>query len=119
MRWLKEVGITCQSITERRAQNAKPVPAKIEEDTPVARREFSGHMKLTAAEAAQFLRRFHASVHRADIKMYEHSSHTWGDVKNIPHRGINQYYVAGKGIMWLDDLIDYATSKGFKIKELT
>jgi hypothetical protein len=117
--WLREAGISCQSITERRAQNAKSDPVKIEEDGTVARREFNGRTKLVAAEAAQFLRRFHSSVHRADIKMYEHSSHTWGDVKNVPHRGINQYYVAGKGIMWLDDLIDYATSKGFKIKELT
>lgn len=117
--WLKEVGISCQSVTERRAQNAKSDPVKIEEDGAVARREFNGRTKLVAAEAAKFLRRFHSSVHRADIKMYEHSSHTWGDIKNVPHRGINQYYVAGKGIMWLDDLIDYATSKGFKIKELT
>ena len=119
MRWLKEVGITCQSITERRAQNAASVPTKIEDNGPVVRREFTGHMKLTAAEAAQFLRRLHASIHRADIKMFEHSSHTWGDVNNVPHRGVNQYYVAGKGIMWLDDLIDYAKTKGFKIKELT
>lgn len=117
--WLREAGISCQSITERRAQNAKSAPVKIEEDGTVARREFNGRTKLVAAEAARFLRRFHSSVHRADIKMYEHSSHTWGDVKNVPHRGINQYYVAGKGIMWLDDLIDYATSKGFKMKELT
>lgn len=118
MGWLKEVGISCQSITERRAQNAKAAPVKIEEDNLVVRREFTGRTKLVAAEAAKFLRRVHASVHRADIKMYEHSSHTWGDVKNVPHRGVNQYYVAGKGIMWLDDLIDYATSKGFKMKEL-
>jgi hypothetical protein len=117
--WLREVGISCQSITERRAQNATSVPTKIEDNGPVVRREFTGHVKLTAAEAARFLRRFHASVHRADIKMYEHSSHTWGDVNNVPHRGVNQYYVAGKGILWLDDLIAYATSKGFKMKELT
>jgi hypothetical protein len=119
MRWLKEVGITCQSIMDRREQNAKSVPTKIEEDGPVARREFSSRTKMIAAEAAQFLRRLHASVHRADIRMFEQSSHTWGDVKNVPHRGINQYYVAGKGVMWIDDLIAYAEAKGFKMKELT
>jgi hypothetical protein len=118
MRWLKEMGITCQSIVDRRVQNAKSVPTKIEEDGPVARREFSSRTKMVAAEAAQFLRRVHASVHRADIRMYEQSSHTWGDVKNIPHRGINQYYVAGKGVIWIDDLIAYAETKGFKMKEL-
>lgn len=117
--WLKEVGIACQSITERRAQNAKATPVEVVDNVSVARREFSGHTKLVAAEAAKFLRRVHASVHRADIKMYEHSSHTWGEVNNVPHRGANQYYVSGKGIMWLDDLIAYAEAKGFKMKELT
>jgi hypothetical protein len=117
--WLKETGVSCMSIVERRAQNAKSVPTKIEDDGSVARREFNGRTKLMAAEAAHFLRRTHPSVHRADIKMYEQSSHTWGDVNNVPHRGINQYFVSGKGMMWLDDLIAYAQAKGFKMKELT
>jgi hypothetical protein len=117
--WLRERGITPLSIWDRRELNANPVPVKTEEDTPATRRELSGRTKLVAAEAAKFLRRYHPSVHRADIKMFEHSSHTWGDVNNVPFRGINQYYVAGKGIMWSDDLIAYAESRGFKIKELT
>ena len=117
--WLKELGIHPMSIWDRRALKANPVPAKTEEDTPATRRELSGRTKLVAGEAAKFLRRYHPSVHRADIKMFEHSSHTWGDVNNVPFRGINQYYVAGKGIMWGDDLIAYAESRGFKIKELT
>lgn len=116
--WLHELGIKALSITERHAQKTKTVDIKIEEDRPVEKREFSSHTKLIAAEAANFLRRTHPSVHRADIRMYEQSSHTWGDVKNVPHRGINQYFVAGKGVMWLDDLIAYAKTKGFKIKEL-
>ena len=117
--WLRERGITPLSIWDRRALNANPVPIKTEEERTVPRREFNGRTKLVAAEAAHFLRRYHPSVHRADIKMYEHSSHTWGDVNNVPFRGINQYYVAGKGIMWSDDLIAYAETRGFKIKELT
>jgi hypothetical protein len=117
--WLRERGITPLSILERRKINANPAPIKIEEGQTVTRRELSGRTKLVAAEAAHFLRRFHPSVHRADIKMFEHSSHTWGDVNNVPFRGINQYYIAGKGIMWSDDLIAYAESRGFKIKELT
>jgi hypothetical protein len=117
--WLRERGITPLSIWDRRELNANPVPAKTEEDTPATRRELSGRTKLVAVEAAKFLRRYHPSVHRADIKMFEHSSHTWGDVNNVPFRGVNQYYVAGKGIMWSDDLIAYAESRGFKIKELT
>ena len=117
--WLRERGITPLSILERRELNANPAPTKIEEGQTVTRRELSGRTKLVAAEAAHFLRRFHPSVHRADIKMFEHSSHTWGDVNNVPFRGVNQYYVAGKGIMWSDDLIAYAESRGFKIKELT
>ena len=117
--WLKELGIHPMSIWDRRALNANPIPAKTEEDTPATRRELSSRTKMVAGEAAKFLRRYHPSVHRADIKMFEHSSHTWGDVNNVPFRGINQYYVAGKGIMWSDDLIAYAESRGFKIKELT
>ena len=119
MGWLKETGLSSMSRVDWLAQNAKPTPLKIEEDSMDARREFSSRAKLVAAEAAHFLRRTHQSVHRADIRMYEHSPHTWGDVKNVPHRGINQYYVAGKGVMWLDDLITYAETKGFIMKELT
>lgn len=117
--WLHELGIHPLTIWQRRELNANPVPVKTEEDTPATRRELNGRTKLVAVEAAKFLRRYHPSVHRADIKMYEHSSHTWGDVNNVPFRGINQYYVAGKGVMWSDDLIAYAETKGFKIKELT
>jgi hypothetical protein len=116
--WLEELGITPLSMLERRAQMAAPAPIKIEEECTVPRREFKSHTKLIAAEAAQFLRRTHRSVHRADIQMYEQSSHTWGDVNNVRHRGINQYFVSGKGVMWLDDLIAYAETKGFTIKEL-
>lgn len=117
--WLRETGIASIPKAEWYANTARFVPAEVKGDDPVARREFSSHTKLIAAEAANFLRRTHPSVHRADIKMYEQSAHTWGDVKNVPFRGINQYFVSGKGIMWLDDLIAYAEAKGFKIKELT
>lgn len=117
--WLKEAGLTSLSKLEWQTRNAKSVPLKIEEGGAVSKREFNGQTKLIAAEAAHFLRRTHQSVHRADIRMYEQSSHTWGDVKNVPHRGINQYFVSGKGVMWLDDLIAYAKIKGFTIKELT
>ena len=116
--WLRETGIASIPKAEWYAKTDTFVPDEVKGDEPVARREFSGHTKLIAAEAANFLRRTHPSVHRADIKMYEQSAHTWGDVKNVPFRGINQYFVSGKGIMWIDDLIAYAEAKGFKIKEL-
>ena len=116
--WLKETGTAPVSKTERYAQTAASISAKSEEEGGVAWRDFNGRVKMVAAEAAHFLRRTHPSVHRADIRMYEQSAHTWGDVKNVPHRGCNQYFVSGKGIMWLDDLIAYAETKGFEIKEL-
>ena len=116
--WLRETGIASIPKSEWYAKTDTFVPDEVKGDEPVARREFSGHTKLIAAEAANFLRRTHPSVHRADIKMYEQSAHTWGDVKNVPFRGINQYFVSGKGVMWIDDLIAYAEAKGFKIKEL-
>lgn len=117
--WLQEVGVKALTTQERNAQLKRPVPVEVEPECVVPRREFSGHTKLIAAEAAQFLRRSHQSVHRADIQMFEHSSQTWGDVHQLPHRGVNQYFVSGKGVMWFDDLITYAETKGFKIKELT
>lgn len=117
--WLKETGVTSLPKAEWYAQTVRFVPEEVGEVDPVARREFSSHTKLIAAEAANFLRRIHPSVHRADIRMYEQSPHTWGEVKNVPFRGINQYFVSGKGIMWIDDLIAYAEAKGFEIKELT
>jgi hypothetical protein len=117
--WLRETGLTALSRDEWRVQNDKTAALKIGEDGTVAKRVFNGRAKMVAAEAANFLRRTHPSVHRADIRMFEQSSHTWGDVNNIPHRGINQYYVSGKGVMWLDDFIAYAEKKGFKMRELT
>jgi hypothetical protein len=116
--WLRETGTVAVSKTERYAEITTPAPVNTEQEPTVARREFRGHTKLIAAEAANFLRRTHPSVHRADIRMYEQSAHTWGDVKNVPYRGVNQYFVSGKGIMWIDDLIAYAQTKGFQIKEL-
>lgn len=116
--WLEETGITPLTPEEKRMR--EPVTAKdILDPTPQEpRREFKSKEKLIAAEAAQYLRRTHANIHRADILMFENSSQTWGDVNQIKHRGINQYYVSGKGVMWLDDLIAYAESKGYKQKEL-
>lgn len=116
--WLEETGTTPLTPEEKRMREpVKPsvyTPTKIEEP----RREFKSKEKLIAAEAAHYLRRIHANVHRADIQMHENSSQTWGDVNKIQHRGINQYYVSGKGVMWLDELIAYAECKGYKQKEL-
>jgi hypothetical protein len=116
--WLQEAKVAAVTTQERNAQLTKPDPVKAEPAVEVPRREFNGRTKLIAVEAAQFLRRSHQSVHRADIQMYEHTSQTWGDVHNVAHRGVNQYFVAGKGVMWFDDLIVYAETNGFKIKEL-
>lgn len=117
--WLEETGLTPLTPEEKRMREpvkAENILKKIAHEQP--RREFKSHERLIAAEAAHYLRRTHVNVHRADIQMYENSSHTWGDVHEIPHRGINQYFVSGKGVMWLDDLVAYAETKGFKVKEL-
>lgn len=117
--WLEDTGITPLTPEEKRMREpvkAENILKKIAHEQP--RREFKSHERLIAAEAAHYLRRTHVNVHRADIQMFENSSHTWGDVHEIPHRGINQYFVSGKGVMWLDDLINYAEVKGFKVKEL-
>lgn len=116
--WLEETKIIPLTPEEKRMRQPVKAADIIKPKVVEPRREFKSREKLVAAEAAHFLRRTHLNVHRADIQMYENSSHTWGDVHEIPHRGINQYFVSGKGVMWLDDLVAYAETKGFKVKEL-
>lgn len=115
--WLHDLGVEAISFQEKRTQSIPAITRSIKTNVEIPRREFSTKTKTIAAEAAQFLRKHFQNVFRADIQMYEQSSHTWGDVNKAPHRGINQYFVAGKGVLWLDELIALAERKGFSPKE--
>lgn len=70
--------------------------------------------RSTPQEAAQFLRRRYANVHRADIQMREGSSQTWGDVHGAKDRGRGQYYVHPIGIMSELDMVMLAVKHGFE-----
>jgi hypothetical protein len=70
--------------------------------------------RSTPQEAAQFLRRFHANVHRADIRMREGSKETWGDLHGAKDHGKGQYYVHPIGIMSELDMVMLAVKRGFE-----
>lgn len=115
--WLDDLGLEPLTMQEKKLQNVPAITRSIVTNVEIPRREFNTKTKTIAAEAAQYLRKHFHNVFRADIQMYEQSSHTWGDVNKVPHRGINQYFVAGKGTLWLDELIALAERKGFTPKE--
>ena len=117
--WLEELGIEPLTTAEKRSHSIPAITKAIAPEVETPRREFNTKTKMIAAEAAQYLRSHFRNVFRADIQMYEQSSHTWGDVNKVPHRGINQYFVVGKGVLWLDELIALAERKGFETRELT
>lgn len=115
--WLDELGIKPLSQHDKRAHNIPAITKEVTTNVVIPRREFDTKTKTVAADAAQYLRKHFQNVFRADIQMYEQSSHTWGDVNKAAHRGFNQYFVSGKGVLWLDELIALAEAKGYSIKE--
>lgn len=70
--------------------------------------------RSTPQQAAQFLRRIYANVHRADIQMREGSNQTWGDVHGATDHGKGQYYVHPVGIISELDLVMLAVKHGFE-----
>lgn len=63
--------------------------------------------------AANHLRRFYRNVHRADIKVYEHSKVTWGDLRDVPSGGKGYYFIDGKGVVTQDEMLSLACNHGF------
>lgn len=73
---------------------------------------FTSKIKTEAPVAADYLRKYYSSVFRCDIKMYENKPGTWGDRHGLDDHGKNQYFVAGKGTMWIDELVELAQRHG-------
>ena len=67
-----------------------------------------------AGQAAQYLRQTFASVHRADIRLKDGSTATWGSERGLPDKGRGQYFVSGKGAMPAADMIELARAHGFR-----
>lgn len=63
--------------------------------------------------AARHLRRHYRNVHRADIKLYEHSKVTWGDMRDLPNGGAGYYFVDGKGVLTKEEMLALACEHGF------
>lgn len=63
--------------------------------------------------AANFLRRTHPNVHRADIKIDESGKMTWGSAQGIPARGQGYYNVSGIGVVTINELMALAEAKGW------
>lgn len=112
--WCLEVNVEPMTHRDAIVNRAQQLEKEAKEKAHEARREFSTKTKMVAADAAHYLRRYYRNVFRTDILMFEQSSKTWGDAYEIQHRGFNQYYVEGKGVLWLDDLIALAEARGFK-----
>lgn len=70
--------------------------------------------RSTPQQAAQFLRRKYANVHRADIILKEGSSKTWGDLRGVPNHGKGFYYVHPIGVISELDLVMLAVNHGFE-----
>lgn len=72
------------------------------------------HSNITLyQQAANHLRRLYPNVHRCDIQMREFDRTTWGDEHKVPNHGQGFYYVAGRGVITNDDLIQLAERHGF------
>lgn len=78
---------------------------------PVIRAELDPSMP---AQAAQHLRRFYASVHRADIRLDDRTRQTWGAARGLPDGGRGQHFVSGLGVMSDLELIALARDHGFQ-----
>lgn len=99
---------------ERPPEEPKPRrPRRVRFFRPVLADRTATANQTVAAEAANFLRRTHTNVHRCDIQLTEFSRETWGDRYGVPDHGIGYYFVAGRGIMTDDELIELAQKGGF------
>jgi hypothetical protein len=77
-------------------------------------REDLSHLTGYAEAAAQFLRRTHSNVFKANIRYSDITPETWGFRQGLPNGGRQQYSVSGVGILWLDELIELAKKQGWK-----
>lgn len=117
-RWLAALNITAKKYEHPNAgRRNKIVEERVKRSQPEVKdwrhKVFTNQMRSEAAAAAHFLRRHYGSVFRCDIKMWESKPGTWGDARGLFDHGRNQYFVSGKGTMWLDELIELARSHGF------
>lgn len=67
-----------------------------------------------AVRAATHLRRYYPNVHRADIQLYINKPVTWGDEQGLPDRGNGYYYIAGRGILTDQEVVELAEKLGFE-----
>lgn len=97
-----------------------PVQKTVREMTPkvvrsgLREREDLSHLTGYAEAAAQFLRRTHSNVFKANIRYSDITQETWGFREGLPNGGRQQYSVSGVGILWLDELIELAKKQGWK-----
>ena len=67
-----------------------------------------------AVRAASYLRRYYPNVHRADIQILINKPLTWGDQQGLPDRGRGYHYVAGRGILTDQEVVELAEKLGFE-----
>lgn len=114
-RWLRVCGVRAHKVLSLR--NLKLKELEEEKTRPPEVRQFREKVKAIAPVAADFLRKHYSAVFRCDIKLWEARSGTWGSQRGLPDYGKNQYFVAGKGPMWIDELIELAVKHGFNVSD--
>jgi len=123
-RWLTNTGAkTRGQLAVEEARTRAPTPPKrpTPTTTPKPRTDMPEAPKVQdatpspiVAGAAQFLRKHHSNVHRADIRMFEGRGDTWGDHYGAPDRGVGHYYVSGAGIVSHAQLVEMAEARGYR-----
>lgn len=66
------------------------------------------------SQAAHYIRRFYPNVFRADLKLFEAYSDTWGERNNVENYGIGKYFVSGLGVISDDEVVKLADRLGFR-----
>lgn len=112
-RMIKRTGITPQP-----AKSGPPKGTMPANRYRVARGHFSvnvrGNVETEVAEAANYLRRFYRNVFRCDIVARENPKVLWGELHDVPNKGVGYYHVDKKGILANTEVIDLAKAKGWE-----
>jgi hypothetical protein len=120
-RWMKEKDIIpcTRTLSWRKAmeKSEKKAPVAPRRIPPDDGRVFSRDTELEAPIAADFLRKKFSNVFRADIRLREGQTVTWGQQYACPKGGRRQYFVSGIGVLWIDELIALAEKNGYVRKK--
>ena len=118
-RWLTEAGVAPKKFVPKKTVSKKQTGKLEAKPVKIENREITVYYESRAKRAARWLQRKLPCVFWGGIYLYENDQTTWGDVNGLPHKGRDHYYVAGKGPMWIDDMVELAFEYGMPEHERT